>query len=175
MSGFGKVKPLVIGFSALALAACSSTGKQDDVPGSERPSGHFQTGAQATGVNDNSGLFSQSNAAESSLRTKRVFYFDFDSGLVGTDDLPALAAHADFLRQNTGLKVRLSGHADERGTREYNMALGEIRAKAVQDVLTLNGVPVSQVEVISYGEEAPIALGHSEDAWRKNRRVELDY
>ncbi len=175
MSGFSMVKPMVVGLSALALAACSSTGKQSDLAGADSVKTEFQGGAETSGLDAGSSLYGESNMTEASLRAKRVFYFNFDSGLVLTEDLPSLASHAEFLRQNSGLKIRLSGHADERGTREYNMALGEIRAKAIEDVLTINGVPSEQIEVISYGEEAPLALSHNEDAWGKNRRVELDY
>ncbi|MEQ9511076.1 MAG: OmpA family protein, partial [Alloalcanivorax xenomutans] len=84
-------------------------------------------------------------------------------------------AHATYLKNNANAKLRLEGHADERGTREYNVALSERRAQAVQKFLRVQGVSSSQLEVVSYGEEKPAAFGHSEMDWAKNRRVELNY
>ena len=86
-----------------------------------------------------------------------------------------IAAHARLLSGNPEVTVVLEGHADERGTREYNLALGERRAKAVQQLLVLQSVAQSQIQVISFGEERPVALGHDEEAWRLNRRVEILY
>ena len=86
-----------------------------------------------------------------------------------------LRAHAQHLNTNPNAMVRLEGHADERGTREYNVALGERRGNAVAKYLRLNGVSASQMEVISYGEEKPVAYGHDEQSWAANRRVELVY
>ena len=84
-------------------------------------------------------------------------------------------AHAGYLRDNPGIRVVLEGHTDERGTREYNLALGENRARTVADVLMAMGVDVSRIENVSYGEENPVAEGHDESAWRLNRRVEIRY
>lgn len=101
-----------------------------------------------------------------------VFYFDFDSSQLKPATRAALDAQAAALR-NSGKSVRLEGHADERGTREYNLALGERRAKAVADYLAIQGVPRSRMEVISYGEERPVSLRSDEQGWSLNRRVEL--
>ncbi|MGM0594083.1 MAG: peptidoglycan-associated lipoprotein Pal [Pseudomonadota bacterium] len=106
---------------------------------------------------------------------KRVFYFGFDSSELSTSDRDALEQHARLLNANPEVSVVLEGHADERGSREYNLALGERRAKAVEQVLNLLGVAGEQIQVISFGEERPVALGHDEEAWRLNRRVELLY
>ena len=106
----------------------------------------------------------------------RVFYFDFDSDLVKPEYQRALQAHADYIKQsNARLTIRLEGHADERGSREYNIGLGERRGNAVKKVLQLNGVSGDQLAVLSYGEERPAEPGHDERAWEKNRRVELVY
>ena len=104
-----------------------------------------------------------------------VFYFDFDQTQVKPEAVQALRGHAKYLVANPSATVVLEGHADERGTREYNMALGERRAKAIARVLTVNGVSSSQIEVISYGEEKPVVMGHNESSWAQNRRVELKY
>lgn len=110
-----------------------------------------------------------------SLLSKRVVYFDFDSSAIKDEALPVIQAHADYLASNTQVNFTLEGHADERGTREYNLALGERRADAVRRLLIANGVSPAQVRVVSYGEERPAMLGHDEDAWGMNRRAEMVY
>lgn len=109
------------------------------------------------------------------LVSKRVVYFDFDRSDVKDDFRAIVAAHGKYLAANSNARVTLEGHADERGTREYNIALGERRIAAVQRILTLQGASSSQVNSISYGEERPAALGHDEDAWSLNRRAEFIY
>jgi len=101
-----------------------------------------------------------------------VFYFDFDSSSMTDTARMAVDAHIAVLLSNDD-SVRLEGHTDERGTREYNLALGERRANAVRDYMVANGVPSYRVESISYGEENPVAFGSSEANWSQNRRVEL--
>jgi peptidoglycan-associated lipoprotein len=86
-----------------------------------------------------------------------------------------ITAHAAYLAENPGLRVRLEGHADERGSREYNLGLGERRSQSVERLLVLNGAGGNQLETISFGEERPAALGHDENAWWQNRRVEIVY
>ncbi|WP_018867503.1 MULTISPECIES: peptidoglycan-associated lipoprotein Pal [unclassified Thioalkalivibrio] len=106
---------------------------------------------------------------------ERLVYFDFDRDEVKSEFMPMLEAHAAYLAENPGARMRLEGHTDERGTREYNLALGERRAQSVRRVLNLNGASDDQLEVISYGEEMPVAFQQNEEAWAKNRRVELVY
>ena len=101
-----------------------------------------------------------------------VFYFEFDKAVLNDEARAALMQHAEFLKANPAF-IRLEGHADERGTREYNMALGERRAKTVKEYLVLQGVAASSMEVISYGEERAASFGSNESSWRMNRRVEL--
>ncbi len=105
----------------------------------------------------------------------KVVYFEFDRAEVLPEYRDMLAAHAKFLASNPNQRVTLEGHADERGTREYNIGLGERRAKSVRDFMGLRGAPGSQSETVSYGEERPMMDGHDESAWSKNRRVELVY
>ena len=113
--------------------------------------------------------------ANKAFLAKRVVHFDYDSSDLSNDDYRTLQAHAQFLMANANSKIALTGHTDERGTREYNMALGERRAKAVQSYLITNGVNPGQLEAVSYGKEMPVNLGHNEAAWKENRRVELNY
>lgn len=101
-----------------------------------------------------------------------VFYFEFDSAILTSEARSALSVHAEVLKDEPR-SIRLEGHADERGSREYNMALGERRANAVRDYLVLQGVDSALIETISYGEEQPAAFGSYESAWNQNRRVEL--
>ena len=101
-----------------------------------------------------------------------VFYFDFDSSSLTDDARGQVDAHISALLGNNA-SVRLEGHTDERGTREYNLALGERRANAVRDYMVANGVPSYRIETISYGEENPVAYGSGESNWQQNRRVEL--
>ena len=110
-----------------------------------------------------------------SLLAKRVIYFDFDQSAIKGEFNDTIKAHAEYLANNPNVSVTLEGHCDERGTREYNIALGERRANAVQRMLTLQGASASQIRVISYGEERPAALGHDEEAWALNRRAEFIY
>lgn len=112
---------------------------------------------------------------QAALREVRTFYFDFDQSSVKSEARAPLSAHAAFLAANPSLKVVLEGHCDERGTREYNLALGERRAKSIAQFLKVNGVSDAQLEIVSYGEERPAADGSSESAWSKNRRVFISY
>ena len=103
----------------------------------------------------------------------KVFYFDFDRSDLKPEARAALVYHANYLKANPSAHYRLEGHADERGTREYNLALGERRAQAVERYLQVQGVSSSQLETISYGEERPVDTGTTEAAYAKNRRVEI--
>jgi peptidoglycan-associated lipoprotein len=110
----------------------------------------------------------------SALATRTIL-FEFDSSEIRADFLDILRAHAHYLTAHPTVRVTLEGHADERGTREYNLALGERRAHAVKQFLTAEGVDGGQLREISYGEERPVDTSQSEDAWSRNRRVELAY
>ncbi|MFQ3188603.1 MAG: peptidoglycan-associated lipoprotein [Gammaproteobacteria bacterium] len=112
--------------------------------------------------------------ADSAL-SNRVIYFQFDNSSVSEDSLKSLEAHGSFIADNSNVSVRLEGHSDERGSREYNIALGDRRAQSVRQILLFQGASVDQLETVSYGEEQPAMLGHTDDAWSKNRRVELVY
>jgi len=105
----------------------------------------------------------------------RVFYFDYDEAIISRDDFDVLSLHAVFLQENRDMTAVLEGHCDERGTRDYNLALGESRAMAVSSFITSSGAGASQIETVSYGEERPANPNSSEAAWAQNRRVEIVY
>jgi len=109
------------------------------------------------------------------LLSKRIVYFDFDRADIRADSQSVVAAHAAYLSKNPAQKVRLEGHADERGSREYNIGLGERRGQAVRRALALQGVAETQFSTVSYGEERPAAAGSDEQAYALNRRVEIVY
>jgi peptidoglycan-associated lipoprotein len=112
---------------------------------------------------------------EFGVPTQTVFYFNFNQASLNADDLDALASHGQYIASTDSAVIRLEGHTDERGTREYNIALGENRAKAVERILQLQGVKASQISILSLGEEQPADPGHSDSSWEQNRRVELIY
>jgi peptidoglycan-associated lipoprotein len=112
---------------------------------------------------------------EGALGAQRVIYFDFDSSEIRNDYIDVIAAHGRFLAGNATVRVRLEGHSDERGSREYNIGLAERRAQTVKRALALQGVQDSQVATVSYGEERPAAAGSDDNAYSKNRRVEIVY
>ena len=113
--------------------------------------------------------------ANTATRQSRTVYFSLDDDTVTSDARALLVAHAWYLTKNTGTVITVDGHCDERGTPAYNLALGERRAKAIAQVLMLNGVSASQIKTVSHGEEVPSVMGHDESAWSKNRRGELSY
>lgn len=107
--------------------------------------------------------------------SQRVLYFDLDSSQIKDEDRGIITVHAEFVAAHSEITIVLEGHADERGSREYNIALGEKRANAVKQFMTLQGVAENQIQVISFGEERPVAIGHDAAAWNLNRRVEILY
>ena len=146
------------------LASCASEGEKDTATPTPSPSN--------SGLSSGNDL-SNGNQLEAASLSQHVVYFDFDSSELKADSQPVIANWAKYLSANPTAKVRLEGSTDERGTREYNIALGERRSRSVQQALQLKGVSAGQLSVISYGEERPVALGHDESSWSQNRRVEL--
>lgn len=168
---------------ALFLAACqSSTDDMGMGDGSDSGMGddsmdggdNSMGGGNANGMGDDMGGLSAAEMRErdEALATT-VFYFEFDRSDLDADAREALVYHANRLMENSSLSYRLEGHADERGTREYNLALGERRAQAIERYLQVQGVSSNQLEVISYGEEQPVDPGMSDAAHARNRRVEI--
>jgi peptidoglycan-associated lipoprotein len=157
----------LVALLSVTMAACSST--EEEGPATAATA---STGANTSGAGQNAGL-SAAEAEKARLRAITTFYFEFDKSDLSAEARDALVVHAEDLKANPSRRVRLEGHADERGTREYNLALGERRSQAVERYLQVQGVAAGQLEVISYGEERPVDTGTTEAAYSKNRRVEM--
>lgn len=183
------VRSLTIALSLAFVAGCSSTGGTQDGTstgaggagsgmgagagtgvGGAGTSGYGSGQAGSGGVGSGTGQM-----ADSRIPEVRTIYFAFDSDTIRPEFQSVLEAHSRYLRANPGTSVILQGHTDERGTREYNLALGERRANAVKRYLDVQGVSPSQLEVVSYGEERPAARGNTEQDHARNRRVVFAY
>jgi len=167
------IKYLLIAVFALMLGACASTSKKTETT----EQGQAPTGQQEQlgAAKQETGFTGSPFEDPNNPLSKHTVYFDFDKSDIHPEDRDIIIAHAQYLVQHPNVKVVLEGHTDERGTREYNIALGERRAKAVSQLMQLQGVAKSQIDVVSFGEERPVALGHDESAWKLNRRVEITY
>ena len=170
---------LMVAALAVVLAGCGSNVKLDPPIEGSGAAGASATGQGAAGQGAGQSTVTQVQAgaagadAAGPAGVGRVIYFDFDSFVVKPEYQPLVDQHARFLQANRGRGVALEGHTDERGSREYNLALGQKRAEAVVKSLALLGVGQQQVEAVSFGEERPAAQGSTEEAWAKNRRAEL--
>ena len=138
------------------------------------PDGKPLAGSGQAGAEASAGSFQDLKNPASPLSQRRIL-FDFDSAAIRDEYRGLLESHAKFLKQEKSAKVILQGHADERGSREYNLALGQRRAESVYKAMNLLGVPDAQIEAVSLGEEKPVAEGHDEEAWKQNRRAEILY
>ncbi|WP_311221089.1 MULTISPECIES: peptidoglycan-associated lipoprotein Pal [unclassified Acidovorax] len=176
-----KLKRVSLALAITALmAGCSSGVKLEDAPVEDRGA------TSTTGSGANSGNTGQSGVAPVNLDASardgagpvgvaRIVYFDYDSYSIKGEFQSLIDAHARFIKASPNRKVMIEGHTDERGGREYNLALGQKRAEAVRRSLGLLGVPESQMEAVSFGKEKPAAQGNSEDVHAQNRRAELSY
>ncbi len=169
---------------AVLLSACGSAVKLDNVPVEDQSgvavsSAAENNNAASTSVGNNNVAsvdLNQSSAQDAAMRaTTRTIYFDYDSYIIRPEFQSVIEAHARFIKADKNRKVVLEGNTDDRGGREYNLALGQKRAEAVRRALELLGVPDSQLEAVSYGKEKPAMLGESEEAMAKNRRTEISY
>lgn len=170
MSHF-KIFALLLG--AALVMACT----QPTVPDPEPADSSVGDAAADTGGYDDGGL-GEGEAIDydpSGGELADIIYFDFDSYEIRSGDTDTVSRHAFQLANNAGMRVRLEGHADERGSREYNIGLGERRAQAVRRLLLIQGASASQISTVSFGEERPQAEGSDEEAWSLNRRVEFNY
>lgn len=179
---------LILAAGAALLAACSTSpvvptgadgGNAAGGAGGRTGSGG---GATTRGAGDGAGIgvFGDGGsgpgpAGQSALLDQLVVYFDFDQSDIRPEFNQMLAAHGEYLATNPQARLRLEGHADETGSREYNIGLGERRAQAVRRILLLQGAAPDQLSTVSYGEERPAVIGSDEEAYRLNRRVELVY
>ena len=164
----------------ILLLGCSKDQVKEDEPVevtdlTADPASSSEDGARTYGAEDDSGpAFSQLDDPQSPLSV-RTIYFEYDSSEISSDYRSTVEAHSLYLQQNPGTSVILEGHGDERGSREYNLALGERRAKAVKQQMLLLGANSNQIRLVSYGEERPASDGHDESSWQQNRRVEILY
>ena len=169
---------LAVAVITLALAGCNKSSQKPDAQ-----AGAGEAGAATSGLGTDSGTTSTTETgvgtaqqqALAALKSRSIIYFDYDSSEIRAEYMDVVAAHAAYLVKYPTAKVRLEGHTDERGSREYNIGLGERRAQAVRRALMLQGAADSQLSTVSYGEERPAAAGSDEAAWTQNRRVEIVY
>lgn len=170
------VRLMSIAALSLVLAACARETREtpdEPVPSDTTPS--TTEPVQVDRVDPMDHADSRNLDNPDSLLSQREIYFEFDRSNVQPQYLPIIRAHAEYLKANPTGRVLLEGHADERGSREYNLGLGERRGNAVLDLMRAEGVSGSQVEVVSYGEERPVCRQTSEACWERNRRVEIVY
>jgi len=183
---------IAIAITASLLTACGDDDKDALTDGTQNSASGIND-ASTNGLNNGSGMngsemngggaYGSGGAANlgpefsdpNNPLSKQTIYFMLDSSQVQEDFVPVIAAHARYLSSHGNQRIVLEGHGDERGSREYNIALGEQRAKSVANMLKVQGVSDSQVDVVSYGEEKPAAFGHDEGSWELNRRVEVVY
>ena len=165
--------------SLLAAACASNTPPADDTsaaPASASGTPAARTGSAATkqpGQRAGSQAGAQPNVK--GMPAQRSVYYDLDRYDIKPEFRPAIEAHARYLRENSDARVTIEGNGDERGSREYNLALGQKRAEAVRQMMRLSGAGDSQIEAVSFGEEKPKALGHDEASWAENRRSDVVY
>ncbi len=176
---------LIVLMLALFVSGCTQGTKPDSGAGA---AGTDSEGGATVGTIDDGGAFAGTalegmkisyeldaiNDPRNVLSIKTI-YFNFDSSDISAEDEEVIKHHGKYLALNSNARLRLEGHTDERGTREYNIALADRRAQSVKKLLLFQGASSSQITIISYGEEKPAAMGHDEEAWRLNRRAELVY
>ena len=164
-----------------ALAGCKSTDTQTPAPVEDRAAAEAAKdststrGAGATGVTGTAGAMQPHRDPANMLSQKRSVYFDYDQFTIKDEYRATVEGHAKYLQSNRTLRLTLQGHTDERGTREYNIALGQKRADAVKKLRVLLGAGEVQIETVSFGKEKPRREGHDEQSWAENRRVDIVY
>ena len=167
------VQLILILMSAVALSGCPKKPQTlPDTSGTPTDTGAATSGTTGTEVSG-SELSADQRAIEALKQVGTLIYFDYDRADIKPEYVAIVTAHAKFLSENSARKLRLEGHSDERGSREYNIGLGERRAQSVRRALLLQGVNETQLTTVSYGEERPAVQGSDEAAYAKNRRVEL--
>lgn len=165
----GQIRKISAIFLALILGA--------GLNGCAKKTNSSNTDMAQAGVGDSVRFYGTNMSPEDERQwlSKNIYYFDYDSYDISEQDMVSLASHAKRLAGNANARIRLEGHTDERGSREYNIALGERRAKAVANLLMLKGVSPNQISVVSYGKEKPANFGHDESSWSQNRRGVIMY
>ncbi|HEX3058854.1 MAG TPA: peptidoglycan-associated lipoprotein Pal, partial [Usitatibacter sp.] len=165
---------------ALAAAACASNEKKEPASVTDKSTGSQQAqsgmGSSTTQQKPMGSVSGNPLTDPTSPLSKRSVYFDFDSNAVKDEYRGLVQAHSRYMTTDKrDSRIRIEGNCDERGSREYNLALGQRRAEAVKQVMTVLGVGSGRIETTSYGEEKPVASGHDESAWAQNRRADIKY
>jgi peptidoglycan-associated lipoprotein len=166
---------------AVLAAACASKETRTDAPVTDRSASTTSPSTSTATPGSTTRPSTSSNVAGNPLRdpnnilSKRSVFFDYDSNAVKDEYRGMVQAHSRYLSDQRDSRVRIEGNCDERGSREYNLALGQRRAEAVKKVMTVLGVPDARIETTSYGEEKPVAAGHDEQSWSQNRRADIKY
>lgn len=185
-------KWMIVGIAVLALAGCAGSSKKNATSGAGGEWAAGAGGAETSplgeggglrgdewgaveGVHAGSSAYGSPSDPRAATLQSQVIYFEFDSSVVGPQYIEVVRAHGEYLKRNPGARANLEGHTDERGSREYNIALGQRRSDAVMQLLIAQGVSAGQLSSVSFGEEKPAVYGSGEDAWAKNRRVEVRY
>lgn len=163
----------LVAASILAIGACSTSGKHGSGNGAYGANGSDMNGVEAGGAGDSENFGGGVNGRNGSA--KNTYYFDYDSNVVHDEDKPRIFANADYLVAHSNARVTVEGHTDPRGSREYNVALGERRGNAVAELLREKGAASRQVQVVSYGAERLASPGHSEEDFRLDRRAVIVY
>jgi peptidoglycan-associated lipoprotein len=163
---------------AIAAAACASHEQRTEPQVTDQSKGTTAppttTGSNTVSpTNPNAGI--TGNELHTGVLAKRSVYFDFDSNAVKDEYRGLIQAHSRYMTDHRDTHIRIEGNCDERGSREYNLALGQRRAEAVKKIMTVLGVNDGRIETVSYGEEKPVAQGHDEAAWAQNRRADIKY
>jgi peptidoglycan-associated lipoprotein len=166
---------------AAALAGCASSETKQDTPVSDKstgvsqPTATAQAGSTTTTPTRPPTVTGNPLVDPTNILSKRSVYFDFDSNAVKDEYRGLVQAHSRYMGEKRDSRIRIEGNCDERGSREYNLALGQRRAESVKKVMTVLGVSDGRIETVSYGEEKPVAAGHDEAAWAQNRRADIKY
>jgi peptidoglycan-associated lipoprotein len=173
------VKKIFLSIAIASLvAACGSQEVKKDVPVEDRTSATTPTTAPTTATTTPTtqpAITANPLTDPKNILSKRSVYFDFDSNVVKDEYRALVQAHAKYMVDRKDARARIEGNCDERGSREYNLALGQRRAEAVKKVMTVLGVADGRIETVSFGEEKPAAPGHDEAAWAQNRRGDIKY
>jgi peptidoglycan-associated lipoprotein len=176
-----KILILIALTGAVLVAGCSSHKPRPSATNASTSSGQTDQ-TQTSGANNPNAVGANAAAAGTEVPgptgeqlKNRTIYFDFDSSEIKPEYNAMITAHARYLAANPSMRIRVEGNTDERGSREYNIGLGERRAQAVRRALMLQGVPEAQITTVSYGEERPAVTGHTEEAWARNRRANIVY
>lgn len=173
-----RIRSILLVSGLALLAACSSNKPKTTGDAGQSSTSSSDTGTsgyEGRGVEGGQQLSADEQARQEAEKAGTVIYFDYDRSDIKPEYVAVVAAHAKYLNGNPSRKARLEGHSDERGSREYNIGLGERRAQAVRRALLLQGVAEAQLATVSYGEERPAVTGGDESAYGKNRRVEIAY